>query len=268
MKKGKRYQSKKKDNRITKHILAIIFVFAIVAGITYIVIKLYTNNNEKQDYENLANFMNTTTQNVDKDEVNSQRKSEKIINLEKLHNENNDIIGWIQIEGTNINYPVLQSDNSFYLNHNYKKEYSEIGSIFMDMNVNLELPSSNFLMYGHRTNAGMMFEDLLKYEDEKFYKNHKTIHFATLQEDAQYEILSVFRSRIYYQDEKNVFRYYYFTNAETEEEYNDYITNAKNVSLYDTGVNAKYGEQLITLSTCAYHTDNGRFVVVAKKAVD
>ena len=105
-------------------------------------------------------------------------------------------------------------------------------------------------------------------EDEKFYKNHKTIHFATLQEDAQYEILSVFRSRIYYQDEKNVFRYYYFTNAETEEEYNDYITNAKNVSLYDTGVNAKYGEQLITLSTCAYHTDNGRFVVVAKKIND
>lgn len=265
MKKGKRYQSKKKDNRITKYILAIIFVFAIVAGITYIVIKLYTNNNEKQDYENLANFMNTTTQDEVKNEVNSQRKSEKIINLEKLHNENNDIIGWIQIEDTNINYPVLQSDNSFYLNHNYKKEYSEIGSIFMDMNVNLELPSSNFLMYGHRTNNGTMFEDLYEYRKEDFYNTHKKIKFTTLNEDAEYEVLAVFYSRVYYKYETNVFRYYFFINAETEKEYNDYVSNAKKVSIYNTGVNAEYGDQLITLSTCEYSQEDGRFVVVAKK---
>ena len=77
--------------------------------------------------------------------------------------------------------------------------------------------------------------------------------------------MSVFYSRVYYKNEKNVFRYYYFVNAENEQEYNDFVNNAKKASIYDTGITAEYGEQLLTLSTCSYHTEDGRFVVVAKK---
>lgn len=110
-----------------------------------------------------------------------------------------------------------------------------------------------------------MFEDLMKYTDEEFYKEHTKIRFTTATEDTEYEIISVFKSRVYYKDEKNVFRYYYFVNAETEEEYNNYVSSAKEVSIYDTGVTAEYGEQLLTLSTCEYSQEDGRFVVVAKK---
>ena len=110
-----------------------------------------------------------------------------------------------------------------------------------------------------------MFEDLMKYQNEDFYKQHPTIRFTTDKEDVSYEIISVFKSRVYYKSEKNVFRYYYFVNASSEEEYNSFVEQAKQVALYDTGKSANYGEQLLTLSTCEYSQQDGRFVVVAKK---
>ena len=129
------------------------------------------------------------------------------------------------------------------------------------------IPSSNLLIYGHRNKKGIMFEDLLKYKDEEFYKEHSKIRFTTTEDDSEYEIISVFYSRVYYQDEKDVFRYYYFINAENEEQYDEYVNNAKKASIYDTEKTAEYGDQLITLSTCAYHTEKGRFAIVAKKKV-
>ena len=193
-------------------------------------------------------------------------KTERMLKLEELQKENSDIIGWIEIENTNINYPVLQgSDNDFYMNHNSKKEYSSGGSIFLDKDYNWNPPSSNLLMYGHNIKTGAMFQNLLKYKDKNFYESHQTIRFTTNQEDSTYEIIAVFPSKIYYKSEKNVFRYYYFINANNEDEYNEFVESAKKASLYDTGKTAKYGEQLMTLSTCAYHTEDGRFVVVARK---
>ena len=113
-----------------------------------------------------------------------------------------------------------------------------------------------------------MFSDLLDYKSEELYKEHSTIKFTTEQEDVEYEIIAVFLSRVYYKSEKNVFRYYYFVNAENEEEYNNYVENAKKASLYDTGKTAQYGDQLLTLSTCEYSQDDGRFVVVARKKTE
>lgn len=110
-----------------------------------------------------------------------------------------------------------------------------------------------------------MFEDLMKYVKEDFYKEHTKIKFTTNKDDSIYEILSVFYSRVYYKSEQNVFRYYYFVNANNEQEYNDFIYNAKKASLYNTGVTAKYVDQLLTLSTCEYSQEDGRFVVVCKK---
>ena len=196
----------------------------------------------------------------------NSNKSDKIIELETLHKENSDIIGWIEIENTNINYPVLQTNNNdFYLTHNYKKEYSPSGSLFLDKNFDLDKPSSNYLIYGHRNKNGLMFEDLINYKDKNYYTEHPIINFTTLKEDSEYEIISVFLSRVYYKNETNVFRYYFFVDAENEQEYNNYVSNCLKSSLYDIGKNAEYGEQLLTLSTCEYSQEDGRLVVVAKK---
>ena len=257
--KGKHTTKRNKNKRI-KLVLLAIFIMAFIAGICYIGYYMYSKDKDKKDNENILENIEIDNTNV------TPQKTEKMLKLEELQKENNEIIGWLEIEGTNINYPVLQAkDNDYYLSHNYKKENSRAGSLFLDKDFDLVNGSSNYLIYGHRNTQGLMFEDLLKYDNEDFYKQHKNIKFTTNQEDAIYEIMAVFYSRVYYKSEKNVFRYYYFVNAETEEEYNQYVDNAKKVSIYDTGMTAQYGEQLLTLSTCEYSQKDGRFAIVAKK---
>ena len=196
-----------------------------------------------------------------------KQKTERMLQLEEFQKQNSDIVGWIEIENTNINYPVLQtSDNSYYMNHNYKKEESKNGSIFIDKDFSWNPPSSNLLIYGHNMKNNTMFQDLLKYKDRNFYINHPTIRFTTNEQDVYFEIISVFESKVYYTSDKNVFRYYYFINSKSEEEYNEFVRNAKNASLYNIDNTAVYGDQLMTLSTCSYHVKDGRFAVVAKKS--
>ena len=203
-----------------------------------------------------------TTENTDE----QNEETERMLQVKELQEQNPDIVGWLEITNTNINYPVLQgTDNTYYMTHNYKKQNSKNGSIFLDANYNWNIPSNNLLIYGHNLGNGMMFQELLKYEQESFYQEHPVIRFTTAKEDAEYEIISAFKSRVYYQSEKNVFRYYYFINSKSEEEYNQFIKNAQNASLYPIDATASYGDQLITLSTCSYYVEDGRFAVVARK---
>ena len=228
--------------------IRLLCVLFFSVGITYIAYQGYYNYKDKKDNREIQNIVGNT------ESINqNSNKSDKIIELETLHKENSDIIGWIEIENTNINYPVLQTNNNdFYLTHNYKKEYSPSGSLFLDKNFDLDKPSSNYLIYGHRNKNGLMFEDLINYKDKNYYTEHPIINFTTLKEDSEYEIISVFLSRVYYKNETNVFRYYFFVDAENEQEYNNYVSNCLKSSLYDIGKNAEYGEQLLTLSTCEY----------------
>ena len=248
--------------------LLIIFILLIIFSFIYI-ISYYYEMYKILNESNLLDEISIDEDIIAQEESDSfiiQEKTERMLKLEELQKENSDIIGWIEIENTNISYPVLQgSDNDFYMNHNSKKEYSSGGSIFLDKDYNWDPPSSNLLMYGHNIKTGAMFHNLLKYKDKEFYEDHPTIRFTTNQDDSTYEIIAVFQSKIYYKSDQNVFRYYYFINANNEDEYNEFVENAKKASLYDTGKTAKYGDQLMTLSTCAYHTEDGRFVVVARK---
>lgn len=218
------------------------------------------NNNE------IEKEKKDTEETTEKTNEVENKETERMLKVKELQKENADIVGWLEIENTNINYPVLQGeDNEYYMTHNYKKEKSKNGSIFLNKDYDWNIPSSNLLMYGHNLGNGTMFQELLKYQNKEFYNNHKVIRFTTAKEDAEYEIISVFKSRVYYKSEQNVFRYYYFINANTEEEYNNYVENAKKASIYEIEPTAKYGDQLITLSTCSYHVKDGRFAVVGRK---
>ena len=252
-----------KKNKKFKIVIYIILIFTFISSFSYFVYKKYNDYKDKK-----TNNFDISKFKID--EINLldgvDMRSENQVKLEELRKENKEIIGWLEIKDTNINYPILQAkDNDYYLDHNYKKEKSTSGSLFLDASFDLEKGSSNYLIYGHRNKNGLMFEDLMKYAKKDFYEKHKTFNFTTLKEDATYEVLAVFYSRVYYTNETDVFRYYYFVNAKNEDEFNDYVFNAKKASIYNTGVTANYGEQLITLSTCEYSQDNGRFVVVAKK---
>ena len=211
-----------------------------------------------------------TTQNVQTETIeNSEpqnKETERMLQVKQLKEENADIVGWLEIENTTINYPVLQgTDNEYYMTHNYKKGKSKNGSIFLNADYDWNIASNNLLIYGHNLGNGTMFQELLKYESESYYKQHPKIRFTTVEDDSEYEIISAFKSRVYYKSEKNVFRYYYFINSKSQEEYNQFVKNAKNASLYPIEATASYGDQLITLSTCSYYVEDGRFAVVGKK---
>ena len=226
--------------------------------------KIEIDENQVKETNETMEEANITTQENIEETINQQ--NERILKVQKLQEENSDIVGWLEIEGTSINYPVLQgTDNEYYMTHNYKKQKSKNGSIFLTKDYDWSIPSSNLLIYGHNLNNGTMFQELLKYVKEEFYKEHPIIRFTTNKEDAEYEIISVFKSRVYYKTEKNVFRYYFFVNANSEAEYNEFVQNAKKASLYDIDKTAKFGDQLITLSTCSYHVEDGRFAVVGRK---
>ncbi|MCH5282009.1 MAG: class B sortase [Lachnospiraceae bacterium] len=182
----------------------------------------------------------------------------------KLYDENPDLAGWITIEGTKIDYPVMQSeDDEYYLHRNFYGTRDGYGCLFVRSRADLD-KGTNFIIYGHNMRDGSMFGNLDFYEREGFYEKHKIISFDTLYEERTYEILAVFPSRVYDADEEG-FRYYTFYQADTKKEFDDFYENIKELSLYDTGVTAEFGDTFLTLSTCTYYEQDGRLVVVAKR---
>ena len=183
---------------------------------------------------------------------------------EKLHEDNADFYGWLSIGGTKIDYPVMYSpeEPGKYLYGDFNGNYSLSGTPFLD---ELCAPESdNLLIYGHNMLDGSMFRGILEYGKPEFCAEHPVIEFDTLYEQQEYEVLAAFYDKIYQQTD-DCFKFYQFIDAENEEDYNYAISQFKEKSLYDTGVTAEYGQQLITLITCTYQTENGRFVVVARE---
>ena len=180
----------------------------------------------------------------------------------KLHDYNLDFVGWIRVPGTEINYPVMQSPNNpnFYLRHNFEKEYSNLGTPYLQENCDIRT-CDNLIIYGHHMLDGGMFSDLELYKKKEFFEQHKYVRFDTLDELGLYEVMAVVITTAYQADS---FQYYnYIENNELT--FNTYVQECKQHALYDTGIDAEYGDKLITLSTCEYSSDNGRLIVVAKK---
>lgn len=180
-----------------------------------------------------------------------------------LHVENTDCIGWISIDGTAIDYPVMyrSQEKEYYLHRDFYGEYSANGSLYLAENCNPDI-SDNLIIYGHHMNSGKMFADLEKYKSKDFYSEHSLIRYSTLQGEETYQIIAAFTTPVYTGQD---FAYYDFSKAANETEYEAYISACRSRSYYDTGMQAVFGEKLLTLSTCEYSQKNGRMVVVAKR---
>lgn len=181
----------------------------------------------------------------------------------ELYTMNTDTVGWIRIDGTRINYPVMQTPDAvdYYLKRDFYKEYSIDGSIYVREECDVFTPSDNVTIYGHRMNSGAMFADLLNYKEESFWAENRYIQFDTLREHHTYEILAVFKISA---SANNGFQYHTFVDMD-EAQFAEYIAQCKDRAYYDTGVTAQYGDKLITLSTCEKGNSNMRIVVVAKR---
>ena len=259
------YLQEKKRRRT---VLICSLVAVLCLGYVFFYYYLYEKNSN--EYEHLAS-LKTPQQAVNNQvHINYTKEEEKkeLVVLEKykkLFSQNKSLIGWIKIDDTNIDYPVMQTvNNEYYLKHNYNQEYDKNGSIFLDKDCDITNPGTNMIIYGHHMSSGKMFGKLDLYSSKEYYEKHPIIQFDTIYEEGRYQIMYVFRSRIYNEDEI-VFKYYQFLDASTPEEFDSHMNEMAKLSLYNTGVTATYGDKLITLSTCDRSEQDGRFVVVAKK---
>lgn len=186
---------------------------------------------------------------------------------QELYAQNSDLVGWLCIEGTNIDYPVVQADNSYYLRRGFDRLYSTSGTLFLDERCRLRSPdaagTANALIYGHNTASGTMFSQLLNYADEDFYTAHPTFRFDTLYEEGTWQVAAVLRTEL----GADALPYYSFFDAATPEEWQQRVDAILELSLYDTGVTPQYGDSLLTLSTCGIATaaTTSRFAVLAVK---
>lgn len=179
---------------------------------------------------------------------------------------NADMAAWLVVPDTPIDYPVMWTprDENYYLYRDFKGRDSQNGSLILDTDSCVDPMTTNLIIHGHNMKSGAMFGDLDKYEDENYYREHREMQLYTEDGLHTYEVIAVFRSQVFKKTDQ-VFKYYQFFQADTQEEFDDFYKNIKALSLYDTGVTASFGDHFLTLSTCTYHVDHGRFVVVARE---
>lgn len=239
--------------RIIRIFLLVLLVTIFVTSNMYLYKELNEERKQEIVFEELSNIVEET-------EIKEENNK---INIQKLYEENNDFVGWLKIEDTNINYPIMQTEierKDYYLKRNFYKEYSSLGTPYIAEYCNI-LNSDNVIIYGHHITKNKMFGELENYKNKEFYENHKIINFNTIYGEINYEIISVFKTIVY---EEDTFKYYDFVKAENKEEYYNFINKCEELSLYETEKTARYGDKLLTLSTCEYSNKNGRLVIVAK----
>ena len=263
-------QIKKRDRR--RRLLVILCSVVAVGCFGYFGVYSFFVERNEMDYESLSRlkgnsaltgslFHGVTIHYTEEEEV----ELEVLEEYQTLYNKNKKLIGWLKIDDTIIDYPVMQTvNNEYYLDHNFNQEYDKNGSLFLDKDCDVVRRNTNLIIYGHHMKSGKMFGSLNSYSNEEYGKKHALIQFDTIYEKGTYEVMYVFRSRIYNEDEV-VFKYYQFLDVASEAEFNSNMQEMAALSLYDTGVTARYGDELLTLSTCDSSEADGRFVVVAKR---
>ncbi len=266
----KQILSELKKSEKRRRFIVIIASLIAIGCFAYFGVYYFQLERTNTDYESLSelktknNFIFVNNDNPQVHKTN-QELPDILPEYQILFEKNKKLIGWLKIDDTIIDYPVMQtSNNEYYLDHNFNQEHDKNGSIFLDYNCSIYPRSTNLIIYGHHMKSGSMFGNLQKYAKESYYQEHKLIQFDTIYERGTYEVMYVFRSQVFNKDDM-VFKYYQFINANSGAEFDSYMAEMQKLSLYDTGVTAKYGDSLITLSTCDNSQEDGRFVVVARR---
>lgn len=195
-------------------------------------------------------------------EENTSTEPQILAEYQPLYDMNPHLVGWIKIDNTPINYPVMQTptQKDYYLRRNFDKEYSDRGCIFVREQCDVFAPSDNITIYGHNMRDGSMFAGLSRYLSRDFLQENSLITFDTIYEHHTYQVFAVFRTTA---SAGKGFGYHLFSDAADETQFNEFVATCKSLSLYDTGITPGYGDKIICLSTCEYTQVNGRLVVAA-----
>ena len=244
-----------------KVVSSLVLVMSIGILVKILVIDSYVSQKAASEIQELYHHQQDSENN------NDSEKAEEDSKFSELSKINSEICGWITVPGTRIDYPVLQGNKNethFYLDHNYKREKSKYGSIFLDPICQLSENPKNCVIYGHHMADGQMFADLMKFSSLDFYKQNPLISFETIKDrNAKWKIFSVFKTNTLASQGK-IF-YYVVSDFADNNSFLDYVSQIRKRSLLDIPVDVNENEKLITLSTCSYEFQDFRTVVVARR---
>ena len=279
MKKKGRFESGKKKHNVSKLTVVLSCIAGALALLLLVMILMIPSleNNSKATKPEVPSTTRTeetqasettfpATEPIIETTVPVETEPVILPELAEIYADNPDLVGWITIEGTVLDYPVMYTpeNGEKYLYKNINGNFDVNGLPFIEDGCSMDPESDNIIIYGHNMNSGKMFASLMKYAKKDYWEEHPTIRFSTLYEEREYKIIAAFYDRVYYKYE-DCFKFYQFIDAKDEAHFEEAISYFKENAEYDTGVTAEYGDRLITLVTCAYHVKNGRFVVVAKE---
>lgn len=246
-----------KSSRRSKKIITVILILIIFFLALQIYQKRLGYYTDSNNYENLRTLspLSDSAINTDSDEHEKDAENEK-----NLKNINPDYRFWIKVDGTNIDFPVVQGkDNDFYLHHNFNKEKSFSGSILVDSSNDLA-NDSNIVIYGHNMRNDTMFAQMKHFKNENFFHKNKYITLYKDGKNLNFEIFSVYLSNAKDLDSELKLS---FSNKES---YESYLKEQSDKSLFKReDVDLQPDSRIITLVTCSYEFDDARIVVVAKE---
>lgn len=252
--------------KTVKTVLARLFLLICVAAIAFSLWKLWGfyrfYHDGKKEYDELTEYVKEKKASDDTKE-DKKDKCPITVDFAGLRSINPDVVGWIYIQDTGINYPIVQAkDNSYYLHRTFNKNSSYIGAIFLDAMCKSDFGSFNSIIYGHNLKNGEMFGHLkglydISYNSKADYKKHPKIWIITPDENREYEIFAA--REISVETDMDV----YTIEFPGYEEYREFIENQIKKSQYKTGTAVSEKRSMITLSTCTSRTEEGRFIVQA-----
>ncbi|MDD2972311.1 MAG: class B sortase [Lachnospiraceae bacterium] len=223
----------------------------MIISVCYLLWYQQDSRQSKEKYERLVSM-------TDIEDVNGSDQEETsghiLENYQSLYQVNQDMVGWIEIEDTDLSYPVVQTkNNSYYLDHDFDKAQDRHGCIFADQKCDVD-SGNHIMLYGHHMKDGSMFASLEDYKEKDYYEQHRRIKFDTLYETRTYEVVAVFQTKAYA-----------YPNIDSEKAFQAYYDRIREAALYPAQLSVEYGDQLLTLVTCSYQMEEGRFIIVAKR---
>ena len=264
----------------TVYILAIVLLL-LVFGVSAFMVGSYVleGKEQKEKYDSLSALKDSAKENATQPaetvpaetdpegtfgEAEIRDENGMLVEYGEIYALNKDVVGWIRMDGTEMDYPVMQTPDrpNFYLYKDFDGKQSARGSIYIREECDMNEPSDNITIYGHNMRDGSMFACLNDYVNKEAWDNNPLIFFDTLYEYHVYKIFAVFKTSA------NIgegFTYHNMIDAQDQADFNQFIAKCKELSFYETGITPVYGDKIICLSTCEYTLDNGRLVVAAMR---
>ena len=253
-------KNKKRQKRSLGDIVLLLLIFVCAVGFvgsaSVVGYNMYQDKKAASAFDELKSTMGTGGE--------APTAEERVNGYAELKAQNADFNGWLVIPGTGVDYPVMYtpSEPEFYLRRAFDTSYSVAGTPFIGEGCNSN--SRSWIIYGHEMDDNSMFGSLAEYESQDYWQAHPTIYYYTESEERRYQVIAAIKTRILGASEEG-FRYYGTVGDITEEEFSALTNWVNQNALYDTGIYPVYGNQILMLSTCSKHTQDGRFVVVAQR---